>query len=243
MTWIAVVVLAVAAFAIGALAFKVSKGLWTSLLAALALGLAGYALQASPAQPSAPKAGGRGDDAALFDIVETRKQFLSISDQSSAQFVPLADAMAQQGRYQEAAQMLAGVTRADPQDFEAWLAQGNALVEHADGILTPPALYAYRQAVMLKPDHLAPNYFLGVSLIRQGRMMEARQVWSESLANAPAGASGADVMTEQLGRLEEMLGTIGADLAPAPEGSVPEETVPAESMPAESVPEQSAPEQ
>ena len=208
MSWLVVLLLAAAAFGAGVLLFRLDKGLWSSLLAALALGLAGYALQASPGLPSAPKAAGQDRGEPLFDIVEVRRELLAQDEQSKADFIVTADAMARQGRYQQAAQLLAGVTRANPRDFEAWLAEGNALVEHADGVLTAPALYAYRQAAQLKPQHLAPNYFLGVALIRQGRMMEARQVWSDSLAAAPEDASGRDIVAQQLERLDAMLGAM-----------------------------------
>ena len=208
MTWIAAILIAGVAFAVAVFAFKLSKTVWTSLLAALTLGLAGYALQASPDIPAAPKAGQTNADEQMFDIVETRRALMADSEKSSADFVLVADAMARQGKYEEASQMLAGVTASNPRDFDAWLAQGNALVEHADGTLTAPALYAYRRAIALKPDHLAPQYFLGASLIRQGRMMEARQVWADSLANAAADATGREIVAGQLGRLEEMLGAI-----------------------------------
>tara|TARA_A100001391_G_scaffold173888_3_gene136119 strand:- start:7993 stop:8679 length:687 start_codon:yes stop_codon:yes gene_type:complete len=227
MTWVFVVLLAALAFAAAVLLFKVEKALWSSLLAALAVGLAGYAVQASPGLPSAPKAAGENRAAPLFDIVEVRRELLTTRERSKADFVVTADALAREGRYQQAAQLLASVTRDNPQDFEAWIAEGNALVEHADGILTVPALYAYRKAAELKPAHLAPNYFLGVALIRQGRLLEARQVWADSLAAAPEDDPGREVVAQQLERLDGMLAAISqmdgeggpsASDAPVPSG-------------------------
>ena len=208
MSWIAVIVLAALAFAAAVVLFRIEKALWSSLLAAFALGLAGYALQASSGLPGAPKASSDGRVAPPFDIVGLRRDLIAESERSKADFLITADAMARQGRYQQAAQLLAGVTRDNPQDFEAWLAEGNALVEHAYGVLTVPALYAYRQAAALKPAHLAPNYFLGVALIRQGRIPEARQVWAESLAAAPADATGRAIVAQQLERLDAMMAAV-----------------------------------
>ena len=225
MSWVLAILLAVLAFAAAVFVFKIEKALWSSLLAALAVGLAGYALQASPGLPSAPKTAGENRAAPLFDIVEMRRELLDSGERSRADFIVTADALAREGRYQQAAQLLASVTRDNPQDFEAWIAEGNALVEHADGILTPPALYAYRQAALLKPAHLAPNYFLGVALIRQGRMLEARQVWAESLAAAPEGSAGREIVAQQLERLDAMLAAVSqmeqGDSPSAPDPSGP----------------------
>ena len=49
-------------------------------------------------------------------------------------------------------------------------------------------------AANAKPDSLAPGYFLGVSLVRQGRLMEARQVWIDTLATGPEDAAGRAAM-------------------------------------------------
>ncbi|WP_137678980.1 tetratricopeptide repeat protein [Aurantiacibacter suaedae] len=217
MTWLIVIALAALAFGAAVFLFKLKKALWSSLLAALAVGLAGYSLQASPGLPSAPKAAGANRAAPLFDVVEVRRDLLASDERSRADFIVTADALAREGRYQQAAQLLASVTRDNPQDFEAWIAEGNALVEHADGVLTVPALYAYRQAAELKPQHLAPNYFLGVALIRQGRFLEARQVWADSLAAAPEGAVGREIVGQQLERLDAMLAAVSQmEDAPAP---------------------------
>ena len=212
MSWLVVIALAALAFAAGVVLFRIEKGLWSSLLAALAVGLAGYALQASPGLPSAPKVAGEDRGNPLFDVVEVRRDLLANNEHSRADFIVTADALAREGRYEQAAQLLASVTRKNPQDFEAWIAEGNALVEHADGVLTVPALYAYRQAAELKPKHLAPNYFLGVALIRQGRFAEARQVWADSLAAAPEGAAGREIVAQQLERLDAMLTAVSQQM-------------------------------
>lgn len=215
MSWIAAFVLAVLAFSLAAFGFRLARRLYTTLLAALSIGLAGYALQASPNVPAAPAQGAAQTDAD-FQIVEARREMLAPAEYSTAEMLVVADAMARQGQFTEAAQFLNGVTRESPRDFEAWLAQGNALVEHADGVLTPAALYAYRNAAALKPEHPAPGYFLGVSLIRQGQFMEARQVWADTLAAAPADAVGRVPLADRLARLDELLNMAAQQAPPQP---------------------------
>ena len=108
------------------------------------------------------------------------------------------------------------VTETNPRDFEAWLAQAIALTEHADGALTAPALYAFRQAAALRPEHPGPGYFLGVALIRQGRLPEARAVWAEALATAPADAAGRDGLAARLEGLDAVLASLSAGEAIGP---------------------------
>jgi len=209
MTWLSVILLALAAFAIAVLIFRLERALWTSLAAALMFGLAGYAWQANPDLAAAPKSAETGDNQSEFDIVEQRQEFIGENERSRSNGLITADAMARRGRYIEASQFLSGVTNENPRDLEAWLALGNVLVEHADGALTAPALYAYRQAATLAPAHPGAGYFLGVSLIRQGRFMEARGIWAEALANAPEDAAGRPGLEERLSRLDGMLGAMG----------------------------------
>ena len=216
MTWSVAVLLAMAAFALAAFGFRLARGLYTTLLAALSLGLAGYALQASPNVPAAPAQGKASAGETDFAVVDARREMLAQSEWSTAPMMFPADAMARQGNFAEAAQFLNGATSANPRDFEAWLALGNVLVEHADGVLTPAALYAYREASALKPTHPAPGYFLGVSLIRQGQFMEARQVWAETLAATPSDAVGRAPLADRLARLDELLGMAAAAQAQTP---------------------------
>ncbi len=214
MTWLVVIALALVVFAVAAFGFGLARGMWTSLAAALGFGLAGYALQANPEMPSAPTSSQRDQGAQEFDIVEARREFVPPADQSGSNFLLTSDAWARRGRYAEAAQMLAGVTRENPGDFEAWLAQGIALTEHADGALTQASLYAFQRASALKPENIAPGYFLGVSLVRQGRLLDARQAWSETLQSAPEDAEGRAGLEERLSRLDALLGAMQAGEAP-----------------------------
>ncbi|WP_340586344.1 cytochrome C biosynthesis protein [Erythrobacter alti] len=222
MIWLLVALLALAVLVASVLAFRIERALWTTFAAALTFGLAGYAWQASPDLPSAPKSAQSAGQQDNFDIVAQRREFVAENEQSRANMMFTADGMARRGQYSDASEFLNGITRDNPRDFEAWLALGNALVEHADGALTAPALYAYQQAATLAPEHPAPGYFLGVALIRQGRLMEARGIWTEALANAPEDAAGRAGLQERLQRLDAMLGAMGG--SPAPAAPVPATT-------------------
>ncbi|WP_133303923.1 cytochrome C biosynthesis protein [Aurantiacibacter aquimixticola] len=211
MTWVAAIALALAAFALAA--WRLDKRMWTSMAMVLALGLAGYAWQASPNIPAAPKSAQRDVSAGDLDVAAQRREFIGEPLQSRADLMFPADAMARRGRSAEAAALLTGITKQNPWDFEAWVALGNALVDHADGAITPPALYAYRQAAAIAPGNPAPAYFIGASMIRQGRFREAQAVWAEALRNAPEDAVGRDGLEFRLRRLDALLDA--ASQAPA----------------------------
>jgi len=210
MSWLLAIALALAAFALGAFAFGVARQGWTTFAAALALGLAGYALQASPGVPAAPAAGARAPGEADWAFVDARKEMVSGGTRSISNRMIVADALARQGQYANAAAMLRATVAENPRDGEAWLALGNALVEHADGALTQPALLAYRRAAEAEPTAAGPGYFLGLALIRQGRLMEARGVWQSTLESASEDAAGRAALAERLARLEALLANQGA---------------------------------
>jgi cytochrome c-type biogenesis protein CcmH len=210
MSWVLAIALALAAFALGAFVFGVARRGWTTFAAALALGLAGYAMQASPGTPGAPAADARERDQVDWAFVDARKEMVANADRSTSRELIVADALARQGQYANAAAMLREAVRANPRDAEAWLALGNALVEHADGALTQPALLAYRRAAELDPASAGPGNFIGFALIRQGRLMEARQVWQSALETAGEDSAGRAALEERLARLEQIIAGGGA---------------------------------
>jgi cytochrome c-type biogenesis protein CcmH len=206
MTWVLAIALALLAFAAAAFVFRLPRHGWTTMAAALALGLAGYALQAHPGLPGAPASPRKLDPQLGAALIESRQAMIKEDARSRSPKLVSADAFARMGRYADAVTFLDGAVADNPRDAEAWLALANALVEHADGALTPPALLAYRRAQEADPTAAGPGYFLGLSLIRQGRMEEASQIWRETLQAAAPDAAGRAQLAALLERLNATLG-------------------------------------
>ncbi len=218
MTWLLAVLLALAALGAAALAMRGSRAGLTTVAAALALGLAGYAMQASPNAPGAPaQAAANRSSEAGWSLVEARGEMIADGARSRNRMLLTADAYARQGRYAEAAAMLDGAVAENPRDQEAWLALGNVLVEHAEGALTRPAMLAYRRAADIDSGALGPGYFLGLALIRQGRLGDARGVWASTLASGAPDAAGRAALEERLERLDGLLASGGQIPQAAPE--------------------------
>jgi len=203
--YVAAAVLAIVCFAVIAFVLKVPRATWSAIGAALLLGLAGYAFQAHPSLPGAPKDAGEkllGNEAAMVDA---RRAFSGNTPLSDNHWVMVADALARHGEYAEASDMLLGAVQKNPNDAEAWLALANALVGHAEGSLTPAAAYAFRHAAAAAPGQPGPPYFLGLALAQSGRFAEARALWARLLAASPVDAPWRNDLENKLQRLDLLI--------------------------------------
>jgi cytochrome c-type biogenesis protein CcmH len=215
MSWLVTFLLAAAVFCVLAFLLKAPRRGWEAIGTALLLGIAGYALQASPGLPGAPKPPQQtitGNPAALVDA----RQALSGKGQVSADnWVLVGDALARHGQYADAADVLLGAVEKDPHDGEAWLAMANALIAHADGTLTPAALFAYQHASAAAPSDPGPPFFLGMALAQSGRLADAKATWAELLRRAPKDAPWRSDLETRLARLDSLIEQQGG-AQPAP---------------------------
>lgn len=209
MSFIPVILLAIAAFALGVLALRLPRGAWALFGAALLFGLAGYALQGSPGQAGAPAQGAGSAATAEGEAAVDARRALFDPTQPPSRFVTVADGFSRRGQFADAAGILRGAVERNSNDTEAWIALGNALTEHTGGQITPAALLAYGRAEALQPDHPAAPFFLGVALIRSGRLAEARGLWADMIARAPADAEWRPALEERLVRLDELIAQTG----------------------------------
>lgn len=204
MSWVLLILMGALAFG-AMLLLRMPRQAREAAGAALLFGAAGYALQAHPGLPGAPTQAAAqkdlGDPAA---IVEARKA-LEGGARPGSNWLIIGDALARNGQYADAAEVLLGAVEKEPKDAEAWLALANALVGHADGTLTPAALYAYRNASAAAPDHPGPPLFLGMALASSGRLLEARTVWAKLLAVTPADAPWRADLAERLAALDAFI--------------------------------------
>lgn len=204
MTWVLVAGLALVAFGGAVLAFRIPRAGWELLGAALLLGIAGYALQGSPGQPGIPKEPAEtvgGDGAAAI----AERQKLGEGPAMGDKDLVTADALARHGQFANAAEWLRGAVDKNPANAEAWLAMGNALVGHAEGTISPAAIYAYGRAAKAAPDSPGPPFFLGMALIQSGRLAEGRAVWADLLARSPKEAPWRGDLEKRLGELDAFM--------------------------------------
>ena len=203
MGWAVAFGLALAAFAALVWVFKAPRQGWEAIGAALLVGLAGFAFQASPAQPGAPKLAEQRADTAGKALVEARRRLASEGGAVAVnRWVVIADALSRNGQYADAAAVVLGAVEQEPGNADAWLALANNLTAHGEGNLTPAALHAYEQAARAAPQDPGPPFFLGLALASGGKLAEGRAVWVDLLARSPADAPWRDDLKARLERLD-----------------------------------------
>ncbi len=166
----------------------VARPLWSFAGAALMLGATGYALQGRPLLGGRSARPAPVVDAVEPELIALRDAMLGRFTSDNAYLIA-ADAMTRVGEPRAAVQAILGGLRRMPRSVPLWTGLGTALAANDGGQLSPPALFAFRQAARLAPRHPAPPFFLGLAHIRAGELDKARPYWARALALTPPGRS------------------------------------------------------
>ena len=204
MGWLAVFVLASAAFVIAAFALRLPREGWAVFGAILLFGLAGYAWQGSPTLAASPKAEQAQQRQSGDEMVEARRALFN-PNISKPDYLTLSDGFARKGDFDNAAKALRDGLEANPDHLESWLALGMALVGHADGNVTPAASYAYTRARQIDPVNPAADYFLGFSYLQTGQVRAARAVWAGLVERSPPDAPWVPELQARVAQLDQMI--------------------------------------
>ena len=207
--WIIAIVLTMAALAALIVVAKAPRKSWEAIAAALVFGLAGFAYQARPNLMGAPKQPEATQGKVGAGLVTVRQQLSGEGAIANNRWTVTADALTRQGEFSNAAGFLLGAIEENPRDSGAWLALANNLVGHADGALTPAAMFAFRKASETDPQAAGPPFFLGLALIQNGRPQEGRTLWVQLLAHAPADAPWRAGLAARLTLLDQLMAQAG----------------------------------
>ena len=207
MGWAILASFGVATFG-GLLLLGVRRQVWSLIGAALMLGGAGYALQGRPSLPASPARPDVAAEADSPELLDLRDRMLGRFSGDGA-YVTAADAMARVGEPRAAVQAILGGINAFPDSVFLWTALGNVLAAHDGNQVSPPALFAFRQAARLSPRHPAPPFFLGQAYVRAGDYAKARPYWQRALILSPDGASYRRDIALRLAVLDRYLGLQG----------------------------------
>jgi tetratricopeptide (TPR) repeat protein len=197
-------------------AVRTGRSGWEPVAAALLIGLAGYAWQGRPGLAGKPVSAS-AERAVMFDerLVE-RRMAMGGRFGSASKWLVLSDGLARQGQTQDAANILVSGLRENPRDPDLWVGLGNALVLHEEGILSPAAEYAYRQALRLAPGALSPRYFFALALARSGKLAPARALWAKLAEDLPPGTPFRAELERNIDLIDQAMASQGADPAMAP---------------------------
>lgn len=207
MGWLLLLLLGGAAMAAMVL-LGTARALWSLVGAALMLGGVGYALQGSASLPASPATPARQEVVDDPGLIALRDQMLGRFTADNAYLIA-ADALTRSGDAHAAAGMLIGGLNAMPRSVSLWTALGTTLARHDGDQVSPPALFAFRQAARIAPLHPAPPFFLGLAEVRAGNLAAARAPWARALALSPAGAPYRVAIAERLALLDRYLALTG----------------------------------
>lgn len=206
---------------------KLPRKAWELAGAALFIGIAGYAWQGQPSLAGSPKE--PVEKLSLFDEdLAKQRDGMGGNFGDARAWLVLADAQSRQGKFATAATALSKGLETYPDDVNLWVALGNALVGHSNGLLTPASQFAYQKAATLSPDHPAPPFFLGLALATSGQLQQARTIWAELLERSPPEAEWREDLTGRLARIDALIAQQNGGPAPGMPGSVPPAAVPAQ---------------
>ncbi|HEX6865778.1 MAG TPA: tetratricopeptide repeat protein, partial [Caulobacteraceae bacterium] len=140
----------------------------------------------------------------------------------------------QTGRFADAAVAYGRAAALDPGNAEYLSAQGESLVQAADGTVTPAALGAFTAALAADPADPRARYFIGVHKDQQGKHAEAMDDWIALLKDAPPDAPWAAEVRDFVERIAaerniDLSRRLPAAAAPGP---TPDQMAAAQQMPA-----------
>ena len=162
---------------------KLTRSALELTIAALLIGIAGYAWQGSPDEPGTSVASREALGKLDLATVDSRKKMMGQFG-TEAQWLDFADTMTRMGETQGAVLAMRSGIRDNPKSANLWVGLGNALVAHGDGLISPAARFAFERAAQLSPTHPAPPFFLGIALAQQGRTDEAAKIWIKLLSRS-----------------------------------------------------------
>lgn len=182
---------------------------WSMAGAAVMLGATGYALQGRPLLGGAPREAGERPIEVEQGLVELRGDLFDRYTRDGS-YLLAADALTRSGDTDSAAQVVLGGIRNDPASAMLWTGLGDVLARHDGDQVSPPALFAFQQAIRLAPEHPGPPFFLGLAYVRAQRLAEAAPYWQRALALCPPGAPYRVPIAQRVLLLDTYLRQIGA---------------------------------
>lgn len=169
-----VILLSAVAAIFARLLLRGGRAQWPAVVVALLFGLGGYALTGSPTRPAQSAKPAFNDSTAFPELLAARQKLLPFNGEAGA-WITFADARARQGHAQDGIDALKEAIRRQPRNAALWTALGNALLLHAEGLLTPAAELAYARAAALAPNDPAPPAFRAVAAKLSGADMPLRE--------------------------------------------------------------------
>lgn len=203
MGWIILLIMVLLLFGVLVFLGKLPRTAYELTGAALLLGVAGYAWQANPGMAGVSVE--PTEKANSFDEsnIESRKE-MGERFGSAQEWLVFSDALNRSGKHGSAANYLRNGVKEHPNNPDLWVGLGNALVVHADGVITPAAQFSFQRAADISPEHPGPPFFLGMAYAQSGKIDQARAIWTELLERSAEDAPWRKDLESRLASMEQM---------------------------------------
>ena len=203
MGWIILFVLAALVFGLLLWLGKLPRSVYELTGAALLLGIAGYAWQGQPGMAGVSVEPAEKPNSFDDDSIQSRNE-MGERFGSAREWLVFSDSLNRAGKHGAAANYLRNGVKEHPEDPDLWVGLGNALVVHADGVITPAAQFAFQKAADISPEHPGPPFFLGLAYAQSGKIDQARAIWSELLERSPEEAPWRADLESRMAEIEKM---------------------------------------
>ncbi|MGB5485589.1 tetratricopeptide repeat protein [Parasphingorhabdus sp.] len=186
---------------------KLSRSTYEITAAALLLGVAGYAWQGNPGMAGVSVEPMEDANSFNEDTIDARNE-LGERFGTAQEWLIFSDSLNRSGKHGAAANYLRNGVKEHPDDPDLWVGLGNALVVHANGVITPAAQFAFQKAADLSPEHPGPPFFLGLAYAQSGKIDQARAIWTELLARSSDDAPWREDLESRLATMEQIQPTL-----------------------------------
>ncbi|MDM8010134.1 MAG: tetratricopeptide repeat protein [Parasphingorhabdus sp.] len=195
---------------------KLSRATYEITAAALLIGVAGYAWQGHPGMAGVSIEPAEKPGSFDEDTIDTRDE-MGERFGTAREWLIFSDSLNRAGKHGAAANYLRNGVKEHPDDPDLWVGLGNALVIHANGVVTPAAQFAFQKAADLSPEHPGPPFFLGLAYAQSGKIDQAREIWTELLARSSEDAPWRADLESRLAAIERVQPSLPVQPASPPE--------------------------
>jgi len=162
-------------------------------------GLYGYL--GSPGVPAMPLAERLQNDptgASIAELIGRAETHLASNPDDLKGWETLAPVYMRLGRYQDAARAYRQIITLGGANANTYSVLGEALVGMAEGIVTAEALASFEKTLSMDPKEPRAQFFVGLARAQEGRMDEARSLWTQMLADLPENSPWREVAGQAL---------------------------------------------
>jgi cytochrome c-type biogenesis protein CcmH len=211
--WIIIIAIAVVSFAVLVKLSKLPRITWEPLAAAILLAIAGYAYQGSPSQMGAPSNKVAEKSKAVEAVIDMRAN-MDQNFSNARPYLILSDSFARSGKYALAASYIRSGIRRHPKDADLWAGLGVQLILANDGKMSQPALLAFERVRKLSARHPAPDYFIGLDNVFEGKPDQALILWRKLLVDPPPNGKWVPKLESQVKGLAQMIDAASVPATP-----------------------------